>query len=145
MTLKRLLPVLCVFSIAISTQATELPEKVEFNKHIRALLSDRCFLCHGPGAGTREADLRLDLREEAVKERDGVRALVPGDPEASEAILRILSDDPDEQMPPKKSKLPPLTRMSRRSSASGWSKVPSISSIGLSSRSRGGRGAGAFG
>ncbi|HEX8311585.1 MAG TPA: DUF1553 domain-containing protein [Chthoniobacteraceae bacterium] len=108
MTRYLLLPLLIAFTIVAG--AAELPEKIEFNKHIRPLLSDRCFLCHGPDSGTREADLRLDIRDAALEERDGVRAIVPGDPDASEAILRILSHDTDEQMPPKKSKLPPLTK-----------------------------------
>lgn len=72
-------------------------QEVRFNRDIRQLLSDRCFSCHGPDAATLASDLRLDLREVSVDER-GV--IVPGDPDSSEMIRRILSDDPDEVMPP---------------------------------------------
>ena len=100
---------LTFFATVLASGAAELPDKVEFNKHIRPLLSDRCFHCHGPDSGTREAGLRLDLRDEAVKERDGIRAIAPGDADASDAIVRIFSTDHEEQMPPRKSKLPRLT------------------------------------
>jgi hypothetical protein len=71
-----------------------------FNDDVRPLLSDRCFRCHGLDAGSREADLRLDRREDAVAQRDGNAAIVPGDPEASLVVTRIMSTDPDLQMPP---------------------------------------------
>ncbi len=73
--------------------------KVEYNRDIRPILSDKCFQCHGPDAGKREADLRLDVREVAVK----AGAIVPGNPAASEAIVRIHESDPDEAMPPPES------------------------------------------
>ncbi|MES2570602.1 MAG: DUF1549 domain-containing protein, partial [Verrucomicrobiota bacterium] len=59
-----------------------------------------CFHCHGPDEKSRKAKLRLDLREEALKERDGIRAIVPGDLATSDLIERILSTDKDEIMPP---------------------------------------------
>lgn len=86
---------------ALSTiQGAELPETVEFNRHIRPILSDKCFQCHGPDRNTREAGLRLDLRDEAVAPRDGGAALVSGDPAASDLIKRILTEDLDDRMPP---------------------------------------------
>lgn len=75
-------------------------EKLEFNRDIRPILSDKCFSCHGPDAHGRKAKLRLDLRDAAMKDHDGVRAIVPGDAAASEALIRMLSKDPDELMPP---------------------------------------------
>ncbi|MBI2421646.1 MAG: PSD1 domain-containing protein [Candidatus Hydrogenedentes bacterium] len=77
-----------------------LPERIEFNRHVRPILSNNCFLCHGPDKNARESGLRLDIREEALAERDGMHAIVPGDLAASEVVRRILSADPDEKMPP---------------------------------------------
>ncbi|MEQ9410024.1 MAG: PSD1 and planctomycete cytochrome C domain-containing protein [Fuerstiella sp.] len=68
---------------------------IDFNRDIRPLLSDRCFHCHGPDPGTREADLRLD-QEAAAKDS----VLVAGSAADSELIRRILATDPDEVMPP---------------------------------------------
>ena len=75
---------------------------VDFSRQIRPILSENCFFCHGPDEKKREAGLRLDDETEAKKNRDGVTAIVPGKPEASELLLRILSRDPDEVMPPPK-------------------------------------------
>lgn len=79
--------------------------KLQFNRDIRPILSDKCFHCHGPDSKKREADLRLDDREAAIK--DG--HITPGIPDKSMVLERILSDDPDEAMPPPKSKLGKLT------------------------------------
>jgi len=72
------------------------PRKVEFNRDVRPILSENCFACHGPDKSHRKADLRLDLREEALKKE----AFVPGQPDESELLYRVLSDDPEEIMPP---------------------------------------------
>lgn len=82
-------------------------EDVDFNRDIRPILSDRCFLCHGPDDGSNDSGLRLDLAEHATAEApsgDG-RAIVPGDAGASLALQRILSDDEDLVMPPPDSNL----------------------------------------
>src|SRR6266545_2177249 len=78
-------------------------EPVDFSSQIRPIISSKCFSCHGPDESSRKAKLRLDIREEAVKERKGVRALVPGDLENSEMVRRITATDPDDVMPPPKS------------------------------------------
>ena len=70
-------------------------QEVDFNRHIRPILSNNCFFCHGPDEATREGDLRLDIREDAIE----AFAFVPGDTEDGELLLRIFSDDPDEMMP----------------------------------------------
>ncbi|HJQ80534.1 MAG TPA: PSD1 and planctomycete cytochrome C domain-containing protein [Lacipirellulaceae bacterium] len=75
-----------------------------FNRDIRPILSDRCFPCHGHDAGNRKAELRLDTLEGATE-----WAVVPGDAENSEVILRVSSDDPEYRMPPANSHRPPLT------------------------------------
>lgn len=73
-----------------------VPAKIEFNRDVRPILSDNCFYCHGPDPKHREAELRLDIREEAVK----AKAFVPGNVKDSELIARILTDDQDDLMPP---------------------------------------------
>lgn len=82
----------------IAARAVE-PE-VEFNRDIRPILSAACLSCHGPDSGARQADLRLDKREAAVEHG----AIVPGDPDASEMVRRVLSTDADDQMPPAETK-----------------------------------------
>lgn len=80
---------------------------VEFNRDIRPILSDHCLNCHGQDAGSRKAELRLDVRDEALKGGEsGEPAIIPGEPERSELLLRVISHDRDEVMPPPKSKNP---------------------------------------
>jgi hypothetical protein len=74
--------------------------EVEFNRDIRPILTDKCFACHGPDANQRQADLRLDERENALADRDGHRVIVPGKPGKSELITRITADDEFTVMPP---------------------------------------------
>jgi hypothetical protein len=76
-------------------------EQPGFNSHIQPVLSQNCYHCHGPDSGSRKGGLRLDIAEAALKGGESGRpAFVPGKPELSEAILRILSKDPQEMMPP---------------------------------------------
>ena len=75
-------------------------ESVSFARDVRPILSDRCFICHGPDAARREADLRLDVQEAAYE-----FAIEPGEPDESELVARVNSDDPDLIMPPPDSKL----------------------------------------
>ncbi len=70
--------------------------KTDFNRDIRPILSNTCFVCHGPDEAQRKAKLRLDVRENAIERR----AIVPGKPDQSEAFKRLISKDPDEKMPP---------------------------------------------
>ena len=79
-----------------SAAEKELPERIEYNRDVRPILSDKCFLCHGPDAGSRKAKLRLDRREDALAKG----AFVPGKPAESELLLRVAAKDPDEVMPP---------------------------------------------
>lgn len=85
-----------------------LPAVVDYNFHIRPILSDKCFACHGPDKNAREADLRLDTEDGAYKalvETAGMHAIVPGHPDRSEAYRRIISDDETVRMPPVSSNL----------------------------------------
>lgn len=91
----------------VETAYQELPETIDFNFHIRPLLSDRCYSCHGPDENGRKADLRLDQEAAAFApqaESEG-RPFVKGQPAKSTAWQRIMSTDPEFQMPPPDSHL----------------------------------------
>ncbi|MEM6689177.1 MAG: PSD1 and planctomycete cytochrome C domain-containing protein [Planctomycetota bacterium] len=79
-----------------TTQGGEPRREVDFSRDIRPILSGRCFACHGPDEGSREADLRLDQRQGAIE----FDAIVPGSAEESLIMERITTDDPDLRMPP---------------------------------------------
>lgn len=86
----------------------KLPDRVDFNYHIKPLLSDRCYTCHGPDENKREADLRLDTEEgafAAIGKEKNRRAIVAGSLNKSQVYHRISSSDPDEIMPPPESNL----------------------------------------
>jgi hypothetical protein len=75
--------------------------QVSFNRDIRPIMSDTCFRCHGPDKSARMMDLRLDIRDEALKPAvDGKIPIMPGKPEQSEIIRRIFATDASEIMPP---------------------------------------------
>jgi hypothetical protein len=88
--------------LATSLGAVAADQAIDYNRDVRPILSDYCFACHGPDKNQRKADLRLDLRDEAM--RSGT--IEPGKPEESELVARIFSDDPEELMPPRKSNKP---------------------------------------
>ena len=79
--------------------AVDQIKDIEFNRHIRPILSNNCFFCHGPDKEKREGDLRLDIREDAIE----AFAFVPGNTEDGELLHRIFSDNPKEVMPEPKS------------------------------------------
>ncbi len=85
-------------SLILLAASCDLPaaERVDFNRDIRPILTENCTYCHGPDANHRKADLRLDVREDAIQ----AGALVPGDAAKSEIIARILTTDEDDLMPP---------------------------------------------
>jgi len=86
----------------------KVPELVDYNFHIKPILSDNCYTCHGPDANKRKAGLRLDIAAVAyseLKESPGKFAIVPGKPAKSELYHRITADDPSEIMPPVDAKL----------------------------------------
>ncbi len=79
------------------------PRPVDFNREIRPILSNRCYTCHGPDAGKRKGvggPLRLDTEAGALADLGGYSAIDRAQPDESELIRRITSDDPAEVMPP---------------------------------------------
>ena len=106
-SLRRWLPLalgIVVFVCCRPVSAAE-PDAPDFARDVRPILAKYCFKCHGPDDAGREAGLRLDVREGALAEADsGERAIVPGKPDASEMIARILADDESVQMPPPETK-----------------------------------------
>ncbi|MEZ6089201.1 MAG: DUF1549 domain-containing protein, partial [Pirellulaceae bacterium] len=91
-----LFPFAAFITLALRTTVQADEARLSYNAHIRSLLSDKCFACHGPDEETREAGLRLDVRQAAVD----FGAITPGDPQSSLVVERILTDDPDLVMPP---------------------------------------------
>jgi len=97
-----------VFSDQTTMGEATVPTIVDFNYHVRPILSDRCFKCHGPDANKREAGLRLDTEEGAfavLKDNPSQHVVVPGNPLSSELYHRISTSDTSELMPPPSSKL----------------------------------------
>lgn len=74
---------------------------VDYQRDVRPILAQNCFLCHGPDNADRQAGLRLDVREQAIAELEsGNHAIVPGDADASELWTRVASTDESLLMPP---------------------------------------------
>ncbi|MDX2195525.1 MAG: DUF1553 domain-containing protein [Cytophagales bacterium] len=86
-------------SALLNAKNDSLPVEVDYNLHIRPLLSDNCFNCHGPDKNKREANLALHLQEAAYEQVNGNYAIVPGEAHKSEVVARILTNDPDKMMP----------------------------------------------
>ena len=86
--------------------ADKLPETVDYNLHVKPILSDKCFFCHGPDKNSQKAGLELATPEgamAALKKAKGKHAIVPGDLANSEVYHRILTADEHDMMPPKAS------------------------------------------
>ena len=77
-----------------------LGQQVSFDRDIRPIMSDTCFRCHGPDASSRMANMRLDIREEALKPKRNGTPIVPGDTEHSEIIQRVFAKDGRIMPPP---------------------------------------------
>ena len=93
---------LSIVFVATVARAAEppLPEKIDFNRHVRPILAEYCFACHGPDANHRKGDLRLDVRDDAIK----ASAITPGQPDMSSLIARVFAASAEERMPPPESK-----------------------------------------
>jgi hypothetical protein len=129
--LRSLIP-LGLLPLVHGARAADLP--VSFNRDIRPIMSDTCFHCHGFDSKSREAGMRLDLREEALKPtKSGLIPIVPGKPEESEIIQRIM--DTGDPMPPEtmhKNLTPAQKELFRRWVAEGavyephWAYTPLV-------------------
>ncbi|MEH0152626.1 DUF1553 domain-containing protein [Limibacter armeniacum] len=106
----------CYWMVGCSTKVptaqleayNDLPAELDFNIHVKPILSDKCYLCHGPDKANQKGGLRLDIAETAYakyNEETGRVAIKPGDLEASEVFHRIVSEDKDYVMPTKESNL----------------------------------------
>ena len=94
----------CVFSLACtlllmvsSLLLANPPQRVDFAREILPILSDKCFVCHGPDTQD-DSELRLDSFESATSDRGGYQALNPDEPGESDMLKRIFSED--DPMPP---------------------------------------------
>jgi mono/diheme cytochrome c family protein len=101
---KVLVAVFALFSAARLPAADTAPKPVDYSREVQPILTAHCYACHGPDEGKRKAKLRLDQRDPVVK-----KAVKPGDAAHSTLIERIVSDDPDQLMPPPSSKKDRLT------------------------------------
>lgn len=94
--------------ISLRKTGEKIPDSVDFSLHIKPILSDRCFKCHGPDKNAIEGNLSLHKAEDAyavIGENKDRYAIVPGDLEKSELIKRIFHNDPNLVMPPPESNL----------------------------------------
>lgn len=96
--------VLALMGLCVTQRAVDGAEEtgdIQFNRDIRPILAENCFQCHGPDAGTREADLRLDTQAGLFGESaSGEMAIVPGRADQSELFRRITASEDYERMPP---------------------------------------------
>ncbi|MCX7419515.1 MAG: PSD1 and planctomycete cytochrome C domain-containing protein [Planctomycetia bacterium] len=94
------LSLFAVLTCVLYSEMTAVAEdRLDFNRDIRPILSENCFYCHGQDANKRQAELRLDVRDAAIK----LGAITPSDVTKSSLVERIKSDDPERLMPPAKS------------------------------------------
>lgn len=100
---------LCILAIcllaggAYAADATAIPDRIDFNRDVRPILSDNCYFCHGPDRNKRKADLRLDTKDGIFSHIKDAITVVPGKPDQSELFRRVTASDPSERMPDPKS------------------------------------------
>ena len=91
---------LTAFVLGASLQV-KADAEIRFNRDIRSILSNKCYTCHGPDKNSRKGDLRLDVESMAKADRGGYFVIDSSNPEKSELLARIGTDDEDDVMPPK--------------------------------------------
>ncbi|MCA9156986.1 MAG: PSD1 domain-containing protein, partial [Planctomycetales bacterium] len=84
-----------LFLLAALCGTSGMAKEISFSGEVRPILAEYCVQCHGPDVQQRQADLRLDIADEST-----TAAIVAGDPDASQLILRLAAEDPDMRMPP---------------------------------------------
>ena len=89
-----------ILSVTNPSLLADDQQAIEFNRDVRPILSDYCFACHGPDKNHREADLRLDTESGLLGDEKKPGAVIPGKPEESELLRRVLLPDGEEKMPP---------------------------------------------
>ena len=89
-----------ILLVGVALGENHRPQKVNFNRDILPILSDTCFVCHGPDAGQRQAGLRLDTRDGLFADRGGYALVVPGESSRSRLTQRISSKEKGTRMPP---------------------------------------------
>ncbi|MBX2923870.1 MAG: DUF1553 domain-containing protein [Chitinophagaceae bacterium] len=89
------------FPADVQQAMSGLPDRLDYNVHVKKILSDKCFSCHGPDSKKQKADLRLDVSETAYNKvtESGLKAIKPGNVAQSEVVHRIVSSDPEYRMP----------------------------------------------
>src|SRR5436190_4215907 len=97
--IRRFLSSAAIAVLAHTATARDIDPKIEFNREVRPILSDKCFFCHGPDEKHRKAGLRLD----AEKDARAAETFVPGKPEESTLIHLVTTTKKSERMPPAKS------------------------------------------
>ena len=91
-----LLGLLCLSPV----RALTADDSVRFGQDVLPILSTNCFACHGPDESVRKGNLRLDLEQDAKAAHDSGVTIIPGNPDDSILMQRILSTDADLIMPP---------------------------------------------
>jgi hypothetical protein len=91
---------------ALLITAVQAEEKLDYNRDVRPILSDKCFLCHGPDAKNQKSDFRIDSFENATTDLGDYAGVVPGKLKESEVHWRLHTDDSTELMPPPEKKIP---------------------------------------
>ena len=101
MRIRSALTCCCLLVTLGGSEQADAAERVDYNHDVRPILSDRCYSCHGPDEGQRQAGLRLDIEGGATAElAGGGRAVVRGAPDASALLQRVASSDAAKRMPP---------------------------------------------
>src|SRR5262249_8728960 len=95
-------------ALAAETPAAE-PRAVSYLREVRPILTQHCFQCHGPDEAARKGKLRLDLKDHAYAERDGLHVIAAGDLDGSLVWQRITAEENNKRMPPE-GKAEPLTK-----------------------------------